>query len=59
MRVYFTDSTVTSFNNAVRWEGISDSWVELYDDQDNLIVVLNWKHVQMIEINSDMEFIRD
>ena len=50
MRVYFTDGSVTAFNNAMRWENVSNNWVELYDGDDDLIVILNWKQVQMMEI---------
>lgn len=50
MRVWFTNSNdYVEYASADHWE-MCGSWVELYDTSDNLIVILNWKHVTRIEM---------
>ena len=50
MRVWFDDGKFKDFHEATHWEEAGTNWVELSDDKDNLIVILNWRHVQMIEM---------
>ena len=48
MRIYI-HGLFHEYPNAYRWE-LSENWVELYDKDGNLVVILNFDHVDMIEM---------
>lgn len=51
MRVWFVhDENYVEYPNADHWEQCGSDWVELCDENDNLIAILNWKHVNRIEM---------
>lgn len=50
MRVYFNAEQYIEFPSAVRWESVGSDWCELYDEEENLLVVLNWKHVWLMKM---------
>ena len=50
MRVFFTDGTHDDYPTVTHWDCDGSDWVELLNDQEEIIVVLNWTHVQKLEI---------
>ena len=48
MRVYI-HGLFHEYPNADHWE-LCDNWVELYDKDHKLVVILNFDHVDMIEM---------
>ena len=37
------------FPTATHWESCGGDWVELLDDNDNIVCILNWKHIAIME----------
>jgi len=50
MRVYYNASEYIEFKTADHWESCGSDWCELYDAEDNLLAILNWKHVWLIKM---------
>ena len=50
MRVYYSAEQYIEFPNADHWESVGSDWCELYDKDDNLMAILNWKHVWLIKM---------
>ena len=50
MRVYYNSNDYIDFKTADHWESVGSDWCELYDGNDNLLAILNWKHVWLIRM---------
>ena len=48
MRVYYNAAEYIDFLDATHWEQCGGDWVELADDDGEIIAVLNWKHVWLM-----------
>jgi len=55
MRVYYSDTSYINFLTATHWESIDGDWVELADDDGNIVGILNWKKVWLMRPLSDVE----
>lgn len=49
MRVYFTNGEMAEYLTATHWAEQSSDWMELTNDREEIVAILNWKHVTRIE----------
>jgi len=50
MRVYYSSQEYIDFPTATHWTYQDSSWVELADENDNLVAVLSWRNVWLIKM---------
>jgi hypothetical protein len=49
MRVYYSSGEYIDFPTASHWEQCGTNWVELADDNGNILAVLNWDRVWLMK----------
>lgn len=52
MRVYLKEDgwdEYKDYPNATHWESSCSDWLELLNDKEEIVCILNWKHVVAIE----------
>lgn len=49
MRIYYNAKEYIDFPKATHWESREEDWVELVDDNGEIQVILNWKHVWLMK----------
>ena len=48
MRVYYNANDFVEFPAATHWEACGTDWVELSNDDGEILAVLNWNHVWLM-----------
>ena len=55
MRVYYNAQEYIEFKTATHWGNRSEDWLEILDDNENILAVLNWKYVWLIKMVSNLD----
>ena len=50
MRVYYSSNEYIDFPTATHWSYQDPYWVELSDDNEQLVAVLSWRNVWLIKM---------